>query len=57
MLKRARGTASYQDVRTLIQLWLYAKRIRALLDGQNERLFEVARELDTKTARTTEFTE
>lgn len=48
MLKRARGTASYQDVRTLIQLWLYAKRIRAILDGQNERLFEIARDRDTR---------
>ena len=50
MLRRARGTASYQDVRTLIQLWIHAKQMQNLLDAQNRRLFEVARELDARKA-------
>ena len=46
MLKRARGTPSYQDVRQLLQLWLHCKRIQRLLDRQNQSLYEAARERD-----------
>lgn len=46
LLKRARGTAFYADIRELLKLWLFAKRLRRLLDGQNERLYKVAKERD-----------
>ena len=42
MLKRAWGTASYQDMRLLLQLWLHCKRTRQLLEGQSERLCHAA---------------
>lgn len=49
MLKRARGTPSYQDVRRLLQLWLYCRHMTQLLDWQNTRLYQVAQERDLLT--------
>lgn len=46
MLKRARGTPSYEDIRLLLRLWLHCKHIRRLLDSQNERLYLATRGLD-----------
>ena len=51
MLKRARGkdaahAPSYQDVRKLLQLWLHAQHMVALLDRQNTRLYQAAQERD-----------
>lgn len=46
MLKRAWNLPNYQDVRELIQLWMWAKRIRALLNRQNDALTRAARERD-----------
>lgn len=43
MLKRARGTPHYADIRLLLQLWLHAKHMQRILDGQNIRLYNVAR--------------
>lgn len=42
MLKRARGTPSYPDVRLLVQLWLHCTRVQQLLHSQNTRLCEAA---------------
>ena len=46
LLKRARGTASYADVRQLLQQWMWARRIERLFHGQNERLLKAARSRD-----------
>jgi hypothetical protein len=51
MLKRARGkdaahAPSYQDVRRLLQLWMYCRHMVALLDRQNTRLYQAAQERD-----------
>lgn len=46
MLKRARGTASYKDVRQLLQLWLHGQHMTRLVEAQNRRLYEAARERD-----------
>lgn len=46
VLKRARGTPSYPDVRLLVRLWMRSKALERLLDGQNARLYAVARERD-----------
>jgi hypothetical protein len=46
MLKRARGTASYQDVRALLKLWLHCRHITSLLQRQNDSLYQAARERD-----------
>jgi hypothetical protein len=46
MLKRAKGTPCEQDVRKLLELWLHAKRLRRLLDHQNETLLHVSQERD-----------
>lgn len=45
MLKRARGTASYEDVRQLLKLWLHCRRLRSLLDNQNRLLYVAARQV------------
>jgi hypothetical protein len=46
MLKRARGTPSYEDMRVLLRLWSHHKRVRRLLDAQNTRLYQAAAERD-----------
>lgn len=46
MLKRARGTEHYDDIRLLLQLKLHANRVERLLVGQNDRLYEAARTRD-----------
>jgi hypothetical protein len=46
MLKRAQGTFFYADIRKLLTLWLHAKRLQRLVDGQNTKLYEAARERD-----------
>jgi hypothetical protein len=46
MLKRARGTTSYQDVRQLLKLWLHCRHITTILDQQNVRLYQAAHERD-----------
>ena len=46
MLKRARSTASYQDVRHLLKLWLYSRKMIKLLEKQNQRLYQAAKERD-----------
>ena len=46
MLKRARGTEFYPDVRRLLQLWLHCKRVTALLEGQNQKLYRAACDRD-----------
>lgn len=50
MLKRARGTASYQDIRQLLKLWLYCKKMLKLLEKQNERLYQAGKARDYLTA-------
>lgn len=46
MLKRAWNLPNYLDVRQLIQQWMWAKRIQALLERQNQALFRAASERD-----------
>jgi hypothetical protein len=46
LLKRARGTPYYEDIRELLGYWLRQKKIERLLAAQNLRLYEAARERD-----------
>lgn len=46
LLKKARGTPFYEDIRKLLQEYLFQKHLRRLLDGQNERLYKAAKERD-----------
>ena len=46
MLKRARGTPFYADIRLLLRLWLHGQHMTRLFEGQSRRLYAVARERD-----------
>lgn len=46
MLKRARGTPCYRDVRQLLKQWLYCQHMVRLLGQQNARLYQAAGERD-----------
>ncbi len=46
MLKRARGTPSYQDVRQLIKLWMHCQHMTQLLHRQNTNLYQASRDRD-----------
>jgi hypothetical protein len=46
VLKRARGTEFYPEIRRLLQLWLHCKRITRILEGQNQKLYKAARDRD-----------